>query len=200
MKSEHQPLLNAIEGEFIQLRYRWALFCQLFDSGQDNVDLLNKSGSNVFQLLQKLIIDDAMMTLCRLSDPEKSMGHENASIRNLFKKLKDNLSGETARKIDAKLLELDAHMKNISTLRNKAISHKDLNHALAVELLPRPAYDELEKSIETVKSILNALTSELLNYTGNYVVVMPVGRDGNKLLHVLGKTHEFKKMSGRTHR
>ncbi len=196
MESEHRHLLSTIENEFIQLRYRWALFCQLFDSGQANINLLNKSGSNVFQLFQKLIIDDVMMTLCRLSDRDKSMGHENASIRNLFKRAKENLSDETTKEVEAKLLELDAHMKNISTLRNKAISHKDLNHALNTELLPRPTYDELEKSIETVRKILNSLTSELLNYSRNYVVVMPVGYDGNKLLHVLAKAHESKQNDG----
>lgn len=196
MEREHRHLLSAIENEFIQLRYRWALFCQLFDSGQANIDLLNKSGSNVFQLFQKLIIDDVMMILCRLSDRDKSMGHENASIRNLFKRARKNLSDETANEVEAKLLELDAHMKNISTLRNKAISHKDLDHALNTELLPRPTYDELEKSIETVKTLLNSFTRELLNYSANYAVVMPVGRDGNKLLHVLGKAHESRRNEG----
>jgi hypothetical protein len=120
------------------------------------------------------------------------MGHENASIRHLLKRAKEDISDESVREIEARLLELDAHMKNISILRNKAISHKDLNHALNTELLPRPTYHELEKSIETVKMVLNFFTRELWNYSGNYVVIMPVGSDGNKLLHVLGKAHESK--------
>ena len=87
----HRELLGAIEREFTQLGYRWAMFLQLFDSGQDNVDLLNKSGSNVFELLQKLIIDDVMMSLCRLTDPPKSMGYENASLEHLVGKLQEEL-------------------------------------------------------------------------------------------------------------
>lgn len=194
--TEHRDLLNAIEREFIQLRYRWGLFCQLFDSGQANVDLLNKSGSNVFQLFQKLVIDDVMMALCRLSDPNNSMGHENASVRNLFKRDKENLSEETNKEIDARLLELDEHMKKISTLRNKALSHTDFEHALNTELLPRPTYDELEKSIDAIRSILSKLTDELYDYSTSYVPLMPIGHDGNKLLHVLTKTHEPKENKG----
>ncbi len=195
IEAEHKDLLNAIEREFNYLRYRWGLFCQLFDSGQANIDLLNKSGSNVFQLFQKVVIDDVMMTLCRLSDPDKSMGHENASIRNLFKKVKENLSEETNKEITTKLVELDRHMKKISILRNKALSHTDFEHALNTELLPRPTYDELEKSIDVIGIILGKITYELYSYT-TYAPLMPIGHDGNKLLHVLTKAHKSKGNGG----
>ena len=192
MGNEHRELLNAIECEFIQLVYRWQLFCQLFDSGQENIDLLNNSGSNVFQLLQKLIIDDVMMALCRLLDPDRSMGHENASIRNLLKKVKGRLSEETSMEVDAKLSELYEHMKKISTLKNKALSHSDFEHVLNAEPLPRPTYGELEKSIDAICSILNTLTGELHDYSASLVPKMPCGHDGNKLLSVLAKAHESK--------
>lgn len=192
MADEYKELLSAIEKEFTQLRYRWELFRQLFDSGQEKVDLLNKSGSNVFQLLQKLIIDDTMMTLCRLSDRASSMGYENASIRNLCEKTKGILPEETNKEIETKLLELNEHMTNILTLRNKALSHTDFTHALNTELLPRPTYDELERSIDVVKNILNAITEKLSGYRISYVPLMPIGYDGNKLLNVLAKAHGFK--------
>ena len=131
--TEHRELLTAIEREFIQLGYRWAMFCQLFDSGQDNVDLLNKSGSKVFQLFQKLLIDDLMMSLCRLSDPPKSMGYENASLRNLAEKLAEQLSPESKTKINEKFTELEQHLEKVTILRNKALSHTDLTHALNIE-------------------------------------------------------------------
>jgi len=190
MVNEHKDLLNAIEREFIQLGYRWQLFCQLFDSGQKNVDLLNKSGSNVFQLLQKLIIDDVMMALCRLSDPDRSMGKENASIRNMLKKVSAELSDEDNREIDAKLSELKEHMNKISILRNKAISHTDYEHALNTELLPRPTYDEIENSMKAIERALNIITGKLYDYSSSYLPSMPYGHDGNKLLNVLSKAHE----------
>jgi len=196
MPYENRELFNAIEREFLQLRYRWGLFCQLFDSGQSNIDLLNKSGSNVFQLLQKLVIDDVMMSLCRLSDRDESMGHENASIRNMINRAKKNLSNETNSKVQGLLSELDRHLKNISKLRNKALSHTDYEHALNPEFLPRPTYDELENSVDVVRRILGALSSELYNYSTSYVPRMPLGHDGNKLLAVLTKAHGYQKNEG----
>jgi len=186
---KHRELLNAIEREFIQLRYRWVMFGQLFDSGQDNVDLLNKSGSNVFQLLQKLIIDDVMMSLCRLSDPPRSMGHENASLRNLFGKLEQELPSESQEKINAKLAELGEHLEKVTTLRNKALSHTDMTHALNTELLPRPTYDEIEGAIDAVTSVLNEITGRVFDYSSDYNPLLPFGHDGNKLLGALAKAH-----------
>jgi len=188
---KNEELVKVIEREFIQLMYRWQLFCQLFDSGQENIDLLNKSGSNVFQLLQKLIIDDAMMSLCRLLDPDRSMGHENASIRNLLKRVKGSLSEKANKDIDTKLSELGEHMKNISSLRNKSLSHTDYEHAISIELLPKPTYDELEKSIDAISSILDTLTSDLYGYSTS-PPQMPFGYDGNKLLNILAEAHESK--------
>ena len=194
--TQHRELLAAIEREFIQLGYRWAVFCQLFDSGQDNVDLLNKSGSNVFQLLQKLLIDDLMMSLCRLSDPPKSMGYENASLKNLTEKLAEHLPPESGTKINAKFAELKQHLEKITILRNKALSHTDLTHAVNTELLPRPTYDELEGAIDTITSILNELTGKVFDYSSDYVPHLPFGHDGNKLLNVLAKAHGHKQNKG----
>lgn len=193
---KHRGLLNAIEREFIQLRYRWAMFGQLFDSGRDNVDLLNKSGSNVFQLLQKLIIDDVMMALCRLSDPPKSMGRENASLRNLVGKLEQELPSESREKINAKLTELSEHLKKVTILRNKALSHTDLAHALNTELLPRPTYDEMDGAINAVTSVLNEITGRVFDYSGEYEPLLPFGHDGNKLLGVLAKAHGYRQREG----
>lgn len=193
---EHRKLLEAIEREFIQLGYRWAIFRQLFDSGQDNVDLVNKSGSNVFQLFQKLIIDDVMMSLCRLSDPSTSMGYENASLRNLVGKLEQKLPLESQKIIDVKFTELKKHLAQITILRNKALSHTDLSHALNTELLPRPAYDELEGAIGAITSILNEVTGRVFEYSSDYIPHLPFGCDGNKLLSVLAKAHGYKRSEG----
>ncbi len=80
-----EKILESIENEFIQINYRWKIFCQLYDS-EENVALLNKSGSNVFELLQKLIIYDVISSLCTLPDPAKSAGKDNASIKGFWKK------------------------------------------------------------------------------------------------------------------
>jgi len=191
-----RELLEAIEREFTQIGYRWVIFCQLFDSGEENVDLLNKSGSNVFQLLQYLILDDVMMSFCRLTDSPRSMGSENVSFRNLIEKLQGRLSAASQAKIDAKLIELTKHLEKVRVLRNKTLSHSDLTHALNATLLPRPTYNELEGAIEAATSILNEITGTVFNYSSDYMPHVPFGCDGKKLISVLAKAHETTRNEG----
>lgn len=172
-------VLESIKKEFIQLRYRWEIFLQLFDSGEDNVKLLNESGSNVFQLLQKLVIDDTMQTLCRLTDPAISAGKENASIYNYLSK--SILEADLQAQINKHLDELSKTLQPIRNTRNWAIAHSDLSVRSKVKELPRITYDNIEFSIETINKILNILSGSSDNYTPH----IPFNCGGSKLLKVL---------------
>ncbi len=63
-------MLSEIELEFAQLNHRWKLLCDLFVD-DSTVDLMNKSGSHVFTLFQKLVIDDVI--LCNVMNVVRCM-------------------------------------------------------------------------------------------------------------------------------
>jgi hypothetical protein len=179
-------LLKSIEDQFVQLNFRWTVFLQLYDSGETNIELMNKSGSNVFGLFQKLVIDDTMSALCRLTDPAAIGKKTNASIPNLLLLSKEENPDLPSDSIDSMYLELEKHMKNIRTLRNKAMSHSDLDYAIGDEPEIRIKYDEIEASIKAIDILLS-------NFTGNssdYFPHIPFGTDGNQLLSVLANSHE----------
>jgi len=88
--------------------------------------------------------DDVMMSLCRLTDQPRLRRFENASLRNLFEKIENELSPESKQKITDKLSMLSENLAQIKILRDKALSHTDLSYALNAELLPKPTYPELE--------------------------------------------------------
>jgi len=180
-----QTLLEAIEHQFVQLNYRWKVFLQLFDSGQENIDLLNASGRNVFALFQKLLIDDAMGSLCRLTDPAGTGDKTNASLKKLLEASRPNLDSSAYDNLVRILNEIEVHMKNIRTLRNKAMFHASLDHAVGVKPPIQVTYDEIEKSMEGVREFLNALGGNSSEYTPS----IPFGTDGNKLLSALAKAH-----------
>jgi len=183
--SDLENLLNAVNKQVIQLSYRWKIFCQLFDSGQDNIELLNKSGSNVFELFQRLVLDDAMISLSRLTDPEKSSGNENASVRNLLEKAKSHLKISTVTEVEAQITELDNYVLSIRKHRNKALAHSDLEHALNATALPPVTYDELESAMKTLQAIVNKIASEACRRTTYYDPIIPYGCGGDSLLRAL---------------
>lgn len=184
-----ESALNAVNGQVIQLSLRWKIFCQLFDSGPENIELLNKSGRNVFSLFQRLVLDDVMISLSRLTDPEKSLGSENASIRNVVAKAKACLSAATIAEVEALVSELDNHVLNVRKHRNKALAHADLGHALNVSALPCVTYDELEKAMKTLQEIVSRVASEAFRWTTHYDRTIQYGCGGDSLLKVLKRGH-----------
>jgi len=50
-----EPIFECVNQHVVQLTYRWKIYCQLFDSGPENIALLNASGGNVFLLFQSLV-------------------------------------------------------------------------------------------------------------------------------------------------
>src|ERR1700758_1844292 len=51
------------------LQQKWDGFRELFGSGPDRIDLLNIVASNFFFTLHRFMFEDAMLHLCRLTDP-----------------------------------------------------------------------------------------------------------------------------------
>ena len=187
-----EKAINAVNNQLIQISYRWKIFRQLFDSGQENIDLLNKSGSNVFELMQRLILDDVMMTLSRLTDREKSSGGENASIKNVVVKARASLSPTTNDDIGDLVIELDTQVTNVRKHRNKVLAHADMTHAMNVSLLPPVTYDELEKALKLLQEILSKVTLEAFKLTipVDYNVIIPFGCGGKSLLSALKRAHK----------
>lgn len=179
-------LLESIESQFVQLNYRWLIFCQLFDSGQENIDLLNASGSNVFQLFQKIIIDDTMNSLCRLTDSASTGKNKNASIPQLLETYKLNFEEAEFNEFNSQISEIKIHMVNIRKLRNKSMNHSDLEHSLGIKPPIRVTYDEIENSIEAIRKLLSNIRGNSSDYTPK----IPYGLDGSKLLTVLAKAHQ----------
>lgn len=181
------PLFESINNEVIQLSYRWKIYLQLFDSGEENLHLLNTSGSNVFQILQKLIVDDTILALYRLTDKEKSSGQENASIKNFLTKATPYLNQASLDELSRTLIGLNFCVENLRAHRNKTIAHKDLDHAVGTKQLPDVNYDDLENSMENLRKIMSTLGKELFNWQTCYSVVSLPGHDGTGLLGVLKK-------------
>lgn len=194
--SDLENLLNAVNKQVIQLSYRWKIFCQLFDSGQDNIELLNKSGSNVFELFQRLILDDAMISLSRLTDPEKSKSSENVSVLNLLEKARSHLKKSMVTEVEAQIDELNNCVLTIRKHRNKALAHSDLEHALNAAALPSVTYDELESAMRILQSVVNKIANETCRRTTHYDPIIPYGCGGDSLLKALRRSHSNKVGNG----
>lgn len=190
--TELDQLASKVNEAIVQMSYRWQIFCQLYDSGQDNIDTLNRRGSNVFQLLQKLIIDDVILSLSRLTDPSASAGNKNASIRNLLQLSRQFLESIVYDELDDILSRVSQEVRILRVHRNKALVHADIQYVLGKKRLPPLTYDELEKVMESTRDMMSQLTSKLFNRTEEYDVLIAYGCDGLALLDVLKRGNDVR--------
>ncbi|MEO7862878.1 MAG: hypothetical protein ABIU05_21060 [Nitrospirales bacterium] len=190
MDTEMQILFNCIHGEVVQLFYRWKIFRQLFGSGEENLNLLNKSGSNVFALFQRLTEDNISLTLCRLTDPERTGPYENLSIRNFLGRIEAVLNAKVREDLRGKLAKLEAATEKLRVHRSKRIAHLDLSHALKPELLPSLQYGDLQDALKLLESIMRDLHLFVFNADTSYKEpAVAYGCDGEYLLRFLRDAH-----------
>lgn len=180
-----EQLTSKVDEAVVQISYRWQIFCQLFDSGQENINTLNQRGSVVFQMFQKLVIDDVTLSLARLTDPPTSAGSENASLMNLLDQSRLRLEATVYDELHDLVSKLSEDVRTIRLHRNKALAHADLKCVLGKKDLPPLTYAELENAMESTREIMRQLTSKLFGWSTVYDVLIPYGCDGSTLLHVL---------------
>lgn len=191
MESEARNLFWTLHKEVLYLFYRWKIYGQLFGSSQENLDLLNRSGSNVFALLQFLTEENVFLTLSRLTDPAKSMGHYNLSLTYLLEMLEPTLTPELRKNLCERLVRLKERTDSIRIHRNKRIAHLDLTYASEAEALPPVIQGDLDDSLELLEAIMRDIHLELFNGDTRYKEpAIAYGCDGDYLLHVLRETYE----------
>jgi len=64
------------------LQSKWSLYLKLF-SNQEDTMLLSELALGFFQVIEESLRNDITMAICRLSDPPKSMGKDNLSLKTL---------------------------------------------------------------------------------------------------------------------
>ena len=188
MLTNIESVFKCVNRFVVQFSFRWALYCQLFDSGPDNIALLNASGAEVFSLCQKLMVDDAIMALSRLTDPPSSgKERDNASIPHLLNLAAPHLDKSTNDELQATLVQLRKLLQNALAHRSKALAHADLRHAVQTKALPPVRYDELEGAMEECRRIMRKLSKSLFGRTCSHEVIIPFDRGGSALLAKLRK-------------
>lgn len=192
MAATLESLFECVNDSVIQISFRWKIYCQLFDSGPDNITLLNTSGAEVFRLFQRLALDDAMLALSRLTDPVysgRNKSDENASIKFLLQEATASLDQDTLAQLQGSFDRLENHVRDVRVHRNKALAHPDLYHSLQPDALPRVLYDDLEGAMKECRYLMSTLGKSLFARTCSYEVIIPFGRSASDLLSWLRKAH-----------
>lgn len=146
-------LWHALYNEVVWLHAKWKQYRHLYAS-TENVDLLNETAGFFFGVVQKIMWEDAVLHLARLTDPPRSMGKENLTLRRLAEAIEDAaLSARVTALVEAAMSECEF----ARDWRNRHLAHRDLHLALhsGAKLLPGVSRDQMERALAAFRSVLN---------------------------------------------
>lgn len=89
---------TALNTEVTLLHLYWKEYLELFGTNQKRVERMNQAAPGFFRMLQSELFQTNILHLARMTDPPKSAGKENLTLRNLpdlmsDKNLKNRLIG-----------------------------------------------------------------------------------------------------------
>jgi hypothetical protein len=190
MNPDADRIFDALKSEVTDLHVRWLIYRQLYAASDEATDLLNRSGSNVFYLLQFMLLDDVALRLAKLTDPPFQGKFENLSLGRLAIALESDDKEFVSTTVSPALEKLEAVCAKFRGLRNKRVAHRDLTHALGLEKEPLPGIsrEDVEGALACLREAMNVVDYRFrANATVYEHVIVPLSADGNRLLKILGK-------------
>ena len=150
-------LCHDLRKESDWLQDKWSMFQELFCSSPERLNLLNSVASNFFYCLHKLLFEDAMLHLCRLTDPaetkirvgKKVTVRKNLTVMGLADAISDPGLKAKAR-TEAQRVKKNCEFAR--KLRNQRLAHTDLEafrKGTGVQVLSKHIVDAL-KSIRVL--------------------------------------------------
>ena len=164
-------LLDALGGEWAEAVVRVNEFDQLFGNTV-RVDLLNLVGGAFFADVQRILWDDVLLRVTRLTDPLQTSRKDNLTIRRLPELCeRDKVLSETVQEqVDVAVHTAGSARKH----RNQRISHRDLTYAIGSSELPTTSLGEIRRALDTVHAVLQTVNIALLGkYLSKVVSVGP---------------------------
>ncbi|MBC7226255.1 MAG: hypothetical protein H5T61_03375 [Thermoflexales bacterium] len=162
-------LFYALWQEVAWLHVKWQEYVELFGKKPSRVDLLNKAAPLFFRVVQDALWHDILMHIARLTDPPKSVGKPNLTIR----RLPELVGNQELQELDS-LVEKALKAAEFSRdWRNRRIAHRNLHLVLAQNAQPL-AVASREKVREALAAIEEVLNWVEQHYTGGVTYFSPV--------------------------
>jgi len=187
------------------LHARWNLYCQLYASSEDTVDLLNRSAPSFFNICQGVLIDSVLLGISRITEPaETGKGKTkqlNLTLRRLAATI-DPADYPTLRSdIDKSLVAAEGYFAFAKALRHKLIAHNDLlvHQKIAAPPPPKADRQKIEAALQTIRDIMNLVDEYVTGTTTGYSMIVLPG-DGDALIACLRDAESYREQHQRRRR
>lgn len=144
-----------VEQEVDWLQLKWSVFRDLFDRGPERLEMLNTVAPNFFHIVHRFLFEDAMLHLCRLTDPPKTGRYENLTMMRLSERVSDVI-------LKASVMAGADHVQKECEFarrwRDKRLAHTDLKVFRAGSTgLPAVKNKNIEDALSSIRKLLNLI-------------------------------------------
>ncbi len=167
------PICYALRDEVTWLHSKWRQYRILFAHSPERIELLNGVAGLFFGMTQRVMWDDVLLHVARLTDPPQSVGKDNLTLRRLPEEIEDCDLRETVDVL------IDAMMEKVEfarQLRMRRLAHIDL--ALALEKpakpLPESSRQDVESALAAIRGVLNEIDGHYRNAEVGYDHVLTI--------------------------
>jgi hypothetical protein len=164
MGFELGSLYNSLYNEIIWLHYKWSEFEELYGTKESRIQIINQSAFFFFFIIQKVLWENILLGIARITDPAKSRGKKNITIQALPGLIhNEKLKGEVKSSIKI-ILEKTEFCRD---LRNRWISHYDYKLSINENAKPLEKANRLlvTESLDEIEKLINILLNEYFQST-----------------------------------
>lgn len=147
---------DALWQEAVWLRSKWSEYVELFGTTPARIVLMNRAAPRFFRIVQDALWEETLLAIARLTDPPRSAGKENLTVRAL-PLLIENLSlGSEVHCALESAIDASTFCRD---WRNRRIAHRDLRLAIDKGLAPLESATraKVEQALKALENVLNAV-------------------------------------------
>ena len=151
--SANGDLLDALGSDWAGGVDRLNEFEQLFGDAE-HVELLNLVGGAFFADVQRILWDDQLLRLTRLTDPPRTAGKDNLTVKRLPDLCEHD---ELRKKVEEQVAVAVQAAEFARSHRNQRISHRDLAYAIGGSELPSTTLGQVRGALDAVHAVLQTV-------------------------------------------
>lgn len=175
--------------ELAWLSFKWNEYIALFGSGQSRVDLMNVAAPFFFKCIQRVLWEDTILHIARLTDGARTGKKQNLTICLLPELIDDP---ELKTNVETSISRMSEVTNFCRDWRNRRIAHKDLELALSNDIsgLERVDRIAMNNALKSLGTVLDIVSLHFLNSTTSFNIALST--DGaQRLLHVLDDGEKY---------
>jgi hypothetical protein len=187
-----RDLWEYLESEVTWLHGRWKIYRQLYGTSPERIDLLNKTASAFFYIVENTLFDGVVLALSRLTDPATKGSQDNAVLEQLLRQPEIMADAALIARLTDRLQQLRDKCTEFRKIRNKRIGHNDLSIALKATSLPPVSREMVEGALLLLREFMNDVQQ---HFTGSVTAYehFAMMSDGEALIYRLRQAQAYER-------